>query len=738
MAVNFNEAIEREVSRISQKEQILGITLNQPFVGSNSGSRKIMYNIQAKQALPLIKPETAYIQTGYENRYGEKSSSVLNAQSEYTVVGKVIKYLNNPNHQYYLILLDNKTNKLDVFKRISYIHTTETYGYLYDNSNVDILNIGDIVEQGDIMRQSTSFDDCGNHCEGVNLLATYIAMEDTMEDCMIISESARRKLGSPFLKTVTININDNDIPLNLHGNNDYYKAFPEVGETIPGGLLCCIRRDNNDEALFTQSWDNLKRIMPSDEKVTIEGDVIDIEIHSNTPENLKERSSYQQLLMYYNERHRYLADLVSTVDNCMTQYNCAGMSDNLREIYEIAKKELADQKFMKDGRIYSGTIIEFTVVEYNYPNIGDKIANRYGGKGVIAEIRPDDQMARIETGEVIDVYFNQATCVNRLNDGQLKEVSLSMISKRLLERLNNNRVTPNEVVKTLGDFISIVSPKQYQKFMQITNSLTKDELEFFLDSILSDKSIILSIEPLSEPMSLDKLNDIYHKFPWIEQYDVYSLLRGSNGKMRYIKSKRKATVGYIYMYRLKQYAEEKFSVTNLSATNIRNENTRSKANKNYRATHQNTPIRFGDMESGDMGGHMGMETFVTALLIYSLSPAARNEMEQLWTQDPFNVDIKLTPDCKNRSAEILNVYFKQIGLKLIFEKIYKKPKFLMAISTMSYEDTSDKRRLMQMVDPDERIDLVKDAKRYDEYYDSLKKSPMLLMPMTIEEKDTEF
>ena len=50
MAVNFNEAIEREVSRVSQKEQILGITLNQPFVGSNSGSRKIMYNIQAKQA----------------------------------------------------------------------------------------------------------------------------------------------------------------------------------------------------------------------------------------------------------------------------------------------------------------------------------------------------------------------------------------------------------------------------------------------------------------------------------------------------------------------------------------------------------------------------------------------------------------------------------------------------------------------------------------------------------------
>ena len=365
MAVNFNEAIEREVSTISQKEQILGITLNQPFVGSNSGSRKIMYNIQAKQALPLLKPETPYIQTGFENRFGEESSSVIRAKTDYTVVGKVVKYLNNPNHQYYLILLDNKTNKLDVFQRISYVHTTETYGYLYDNSNVDILDVGDIVENGDLIRQSTSFDEYGNHCEGVNLLATYIAMEDTMEDCMIISESARKKLGSPFLKKVTININDNDIPLNLHGNDDYYKAFPEVGETIPGGLLCCIRRDNNDEALFTQSWDNLKRIMPSDEKVTIEGDVIDIEIRSNTPENLKEKSSYQQLLMYYNERHRYLSDLVAVVDNCMIQYNCTGMSDNLREIYELAKKELANQKFMKDGKIYSGIIVEFTVVEYN-------------------------------------------------------------------------------------------------------------------------------------------------------------------------------------------------------------------------------------------------------------------------------------------------------------------------------------------------------------------------------------
>ena len=60
------------------------------------------------------------------------------------------------------------------------------------------------------------------------------------------------------------------------------------------------------------------------------------------------------------------------------------------------------------------------------------------------------------------------------------------------------------------------------------------------------------------------------------------------------------------MYRLQQYAEEKHSVTAMSSTNLRNENSRNKANKNYKATHQSTPVNFGNMELGDLG-HMGME-----------------------------------------------------------------------------------------------------------------------------------
>ena len=66
------------------------------------------------------------------------------------------------------------------------------------------------------------------------------------------------------------------------------------------------------------------------------------------------------------------------------------------------------------------------------------------------------------------------------------------------------------------------------------------------------------------------------------------------GNIRFVPARRKVVVSPKYMYRLKQYAEEKFAVTSLSATNIKNENTRSKASKNHTALHTNTPVKFGE------------------------------------------------------------------------------------------------------------------------------------------------
>lgn len=121
---------------------------------------------------------------------------------------------------------------------------------------------------------------------------------------------------------------------------------------------------------------------------------------------------------------------------------------------------------------------------------------------------------------------------------------------------------------------------------------------------------------------------------------------------------------------MKQYAEEKFSATSLSATNIRNENTKSKANREYKSLYSHTPIRFGEMECNSFD-HIGSEKVIEVLLIHSVSPHARQLVEQFSTGDPYLSDIRLDEDSSNRSAEIVQTYLKAIGLSIDFKKIKK-------------------------------------------------------------------
>ena len=70
--------------------------------------------------------------------------------------------------------------------------------------------------------------------------------------------------------------------------------------------------------------------------------------------------------------------------------------------------------------------------------------------------------------------------------------------------------------------------------------------------------------------------------------------------------------------------------------------------------------------------HIGPEKLIEVLLIHSVSPHARLLVEQFSTGDPYMMDIRLDHESINRSAEIVQTYFKAIGLRLVFKKIAKK------------------------------------------------------------------
>lgn len=84
MAVNSYDQIISESERVRFPEQMLGKCLNQPNTWSNAGARKILFSTQYDQRLPLIHPEVPLVSTGYENQYGEASSSFKVTSSEYS------------------------------------------------------------------------------------------------------------------------------------------------------------------------------------------------------------------------------------------------------------------------------------------------------------------------------------------------------------------------------------------------------------------------------------------------------------------------------------------------------------------------------------------------------------------------------------------------------------------------------------------------------------------------------
>lgn len=667
MADYFTEKIEEAKPRIPTMEHMLGKGLLQPFNNTNSGARKIMHGVHRDHVFPLMNGEKAIVETGYEIRFGDLSSSITSTDSDYRVVNKISKFSFSPNHHYWLIVQDINQKKLDLIERVSYQYITESYGYLYNNTYIDSINPGDVIPKDTIVQKSLAFDEYNNRKDGYNFNVCYMALDQNMEDSVIFSDTAAAKLTSPLIKPVTIMINENNIPLNIYGTEDMYKCIPDIGEEIKDSILIALRKEKKEEMIYTESVERLRKIMMSDEKKILSGRVIDVNIYCNNPENLNAYHN-SQFKMYYNELMRMSQEIVSVV----TPFVMEGyeISYDLKKLYANAKRVLNHDMYM-DKKSFSNIILEVTVLEELPLKEGDKTSNRYGGKGIVSKIMPHELMPKFDGDQYVDVILNSSTMYNRENPGQIFELHITHVGSQILRYIEETNCSVEEAFELIMKYVRIIVPEQADYMEQTIKELSHEELRFFLESFISDKAIAISSKPISDSFDIDRLMELYNSFPWIKDSEIEVPMIDSNGNYRFVKARRNIVVGKEYMFRLKQFAEEKFSATSLSATNIRGENTKSKANKNYNELYSNTPIRFGNMEINNLN-HLGAESVVENLLIHSLSPHARRLVEQMYTCDPYNINIKLDGESSNRGAEIVNTYLKTIGRRLVFKKIKKK------------------------------------------------------------------
>ena len=710
MAMQSNTVLDlsREVREIAKRlpsqEYTLCKGLKQPFNNTNSGSRKIMQGIQMEQATQLINPEVPIITTGYENQFGELNSNFMVADTNFQVLAKVTKFINKPDIHYWLILYDMNHNKLTCVERVGYKHITEFYGYLFDNSFLDTLIPGDKINEGTVIQNTISYDEYKNRAEGLNMATMYIACEDVKEDPIVISESASKRFAAPLIDEVEIKINDNDILLNLYGKDHDYKTFPDVGEEVKDCILCAIRRELKDEeALFSQSWERLKDTMMNDKLYIVEGTVIDIDVFCNNPEKLNTVMYNTQIKRYYDESIRFAKDFVDTIEQIQSKYEVPlEMEYVLKKQYQRCVDMVNGKQYIYD-RVFNN-ILMYVYVQQNKPlERGDKITDRYGGKGVISKVRPDNMMPHyLKNGKwvPIDVLYSKCTCFNRLNDGQVFETSITFAGWQLLEYIQENNIPLDTAFQYIYQYIYLFNPSQAEEMVEsfkgleakahLEGTYDEEDIKFrrdlFVQQIIHDGFIMLCLEPISSNMNIDKLAEVYKIFPFLKKYcPICVPQQDSNGNYRMVRTYRDVAIGFKYIFRLKQFAIEKFSVVSLASTNIRNENSKSKMAKTHNARFPSTPVRiFGEMEASTIGSHIGVDVLYEEFMLVSSSPTGRRKHEELLTGDPFEFNVELDKDCTSLNADIGQAYLRTLGGAFRFMKIKKFIKHPLLFEVMSF------------------------------------------------------
>ena len=233
--------------------------------------------------------------------------------------------------------------------------------------------------------------------------------------------------------------------------------------------------------------------------------------------------------------------------------------DQLKNSFLKEKKQLKlehEEKLSildKDDILPNGVtkVVKVYVATKRKMKVGDKMAGRHGNKGIVSNIVPEIDMPYMEDGTPVDLILNPLGVPSRMNIGQILEVHLGLIGKKLGKQIE-------DIFKEKqGDFIA----KLRQKMQEIANTAklmkAKAELETMSDEELLDyardwsKGVKFAVTPFESVN-----NEEFAKLFELAKMDAdgkMTLFDGKTGE----RIKERVNVGYMYMLKLHHLVDEK-------------------------------------------------------------------------------------------------------------------------------------------------------------------------------------
>ena len=369
-----------------------------PFMDSVDGNRATMGSKMMTQALPLRGGEPPLIQVASHRPNFTMEKEVGTIISPTAPVSGTVSRVRNG---FVYIRPDRpasmgKTAAPAEPVRVPYFqnYPLATKTYLHDELKV---KPGDKVQAGQVLADSP-YAKNGQLSTGRNLRVAYASMRGmNSNDAIVTSESAAKKLTSLHMYTEGLDIDpdmrvDRTAHATYYGNKftkDTYDKLGKDGVVKPG------MRVNPGELLIA-----------SVQKTQL------------SPEAKMLGKLHKSLVKPYR-------------DNSVTwEHDTPGV------VTDVAR---------------SGNKIRLTVKTEEPLKVGDKLAGRYGNKGVISAIVPDDQMLQDENGKPLDLAISPTSVVTRINPAQILETALGRVAEKTGKPIAVENFAPRDNVQYVKD-----------------------------------------------------------------------------------------------------------------------------------------------------------------------------------------------------------------------------------------------------------------------------------------------
>ncbi|RLA68734.1 MAG: DNA-directed RNA polymerase subunit beta [Epsilonproteobacteria bacterium] len=268
----------------------------------------------------------------------------------------------------------------------------------------------------------------------------------------------------------------------------------------------------------------------------------------------------------YKAGSKIAVDTIKGVNRFALRGVVQSYADSIQNEYESLKNYFLKQKkklkidheeklsiLEKDDILPSGVtkLVKIYIATKRKLKVGDKMAGRHGNKGIVSNIVPEIDMPYMADGRPVDLILNPLGVPSRMNIGQILEVHLGLVGKRLGEQIEDMFANQQKdfIQDLRAKMIAIADVAKLMNGKEFLGNMSDEDLLKYGRDWSTGVKFAAPVFEGTDQTEFDKLFEMAK----IDSDGKMQLFDGKTGE----EMIERVNVGYMYMLKLHHLVDEK-------------------------------------------------------------------------------------------------------------------------------------------------------------------------------------